>query len=172
MRTTSGVEIGFDMRGNLKPDAKIELSFDEFQALFLRSFDQIETSRVIIFEDYLRFIHDFKTLVTADFSQWVNGSFVSKKQNPNDIDFVTLVDFRTYEVHEELIESRFRRKGAKLFYPKVDAYVVKHYPAIHEKRWVTDFDLTYWVDSFGKTQKNRSGQRHPKGFIALNFGDF
>jgi|CXWL01.1.fsa_nt_gi hypothetical protein len=172
MRTTSGIELGFDLRGNLKPDIKVELTFEEFQVAFLTPFKHVETSRRRIFEDYLNFLEDFKTLVTADFSQWVNGSFISKKQNPNDIDFVTLIDFNVYEAKEELIESQFRRQGAKLIYPTVDAYVVKYFPELHERHWVTDFDLVYWLDSFGKTQKNRAGQRFPKGFVEINFGNF
>ncbi len=172
MKTNFNSEVGFDLRGNLQAYQKIELSFTEFQETFVTSFGSAGTKRATVFNDYLNFLTDFKTLITPGFSQWINGSFVSQKQNPNDIDFVTLVDFQVYETHEQLIESQFRRQGAKLVYPKVDAYVVKHYPVGHEKRWVTAYDLAYWQDSFGKTQKNRAGQRHPKGFVELKFGNF
>jgi hypothetical protein len=172
MRTTYADEVGFDMRGNLKPDEKIRLTFDEFLQMFVNPFRHSDSSRMKIFSDYQNFLNDFKALVSEGFVQWVNGSFVSTKQNPNDIDFVTLIDFRVYEEKEQLIEKQFRQQGAKDHYGKVDAYVVKHYPEGHEKHWVTTFDLAYWLDSFGRTTKNRAGQRHPKGFVELNFGQF
>lgn len=148
------------------------MTFEEFQSHFVDPFRRSQSSRVRIFEDYLNFIGDFKSLVTEDFAQWLNGSFICKKENPNDIDFVTIIDHEVYTLHELLIECRFRRQGARTQYGKLDAYTVKNYPQGHERRWVTDFDLIYWQDSFGKTQKNRAGHRHPKGFVELKFGNF
>jgi len=41
------------------------------------------------------------------FVQWINGSFISNKQNPGDMDFVTLMDFSTFNQHQNAIENEF-----------------------------------------------------------------
>ena len=84
------MELTFDIRGNLMPYEKVRLTLSEFEELFVHSFDK-QSTRYEIFENYSKFISDFKKEITPHFIQWVNGSFVSNKKNPNDIDFVTLI---------------------------------------------------------------------------------
>ena len=108
--------------------------------------------------------------MTSDFIQWVDGSFVSNKENPNDIDFVNLIDFDIYKKNEQIIESKFRKYGAKNHYKRIDAYAVKVYPEGHSKETITNFDLVYWQNWFTKTKKNRMKRNFPKGFIELRFG--
>jgi len=76
----------FDIRGNLLPTQRVHLSFETFKATFVDSFE-LESTRHQIFENYCRFLDDFSTSITPKFTHWINGSFVSNRVNPNDIDF-------------------------------------------------------------------------------------
>lgn len=159
----------FDHRGNLHPYQKFELSLKEFEDFFIQPFPKNST-RHIIFQNYLRFIADFRKEVTDSFSQWINGSFVTDKLNPNDIDFVSIIDADIFERNEELIEAKFRLKGAKSIY-QVDAYTVKKYPEGHKKQLISKHELVYWNNWFSETKKNRMKKKFPKGFIEINFSE-
>ena len=164
------MNLNFDLRGNLKPYDKIELDYDQFRDFFIDKFELSET-RLEIFENYKRYIKDFQHEITPSFTQWINGSFVSNKMNPRDIDFVTLIDFKIYEENEKLIESKFRKYGAKNHYERIDAYCVKIYPEDHKKSSISKYDLVYWRNWFSETKKNRAKKKFPKGFIELKFGN-
>lgn len=162
-------ELEFDVRGNLMPYKRVRLSFVELKALLVSSFDPSST-RHGIFENYCRFLDDFQTQVTPNFIQWVNGSFATKKTNPADIDFVTILDFKTFEEKEQLIEKQFRLIGARSTYG-VDAYTVRKYPEGHRNHLLYQNELVYWDHWFTLTKKNRAKMKFPKGYIEVIFGD-
>lgn len=161
------VKTDFDERGFITPYDKIELGFEDFKNLFVTSFPA-KSTRHDIFVGYLHFLSDFKEQVTPRFTQWIGGSFVTKKESPNDIDFITLIDYRVYEQKEKLIDREFRRKGAKEKYG-VDAYTVWVYPENHPKFVLTKFDLIEWHNDWTTTLRDRRGQSFKKGFVELNF---
>jgi len=163
------MELGFDIRGNLKPYKKIEIEFEEFINYFFDSFEN-SINRQKIFETYSQYLNDFHKEVTHDFVQWIDGSFVSNKENPRDIDFVNLIDFDIYEKNEQIIEAKFRKYGAKSNYQRIDAYAVKVYPKGHAREKITEFDLAYWRNWFTETKMNRIKKKFPKGFIEIKFG--
>ena len=81
----------FDQNGNLTPYNQIETDLDALKANFIDAFPTSKTWK-ILFENYLRFVYRFQDKVFPYFEQWINGSFVNKKENPNDIDIVTFLD--------------------------------------------------------------------------------
>ena len=170
------MEIEFDLRGNLKPYGKIATTLDDFKDCFVVSFTDGNQRRTEIFNDYLKFIQAFKQEITQDFTHWIDGSFVTKKKLPEDIDFVTLIDYKVYEEFETLIENKYRRQAARDAFGLVDAYVVKMYPFTHSRRWVSEYDLVYWRGWFSETKKNRAKKRFStgspgEGFIEVRFGN-
>ena len=172
MRKENGdMELGFDLRGNLRPYEKITTSLDDFKSYFVNSFAGENQKRVEIFDNYLHFIQAIQQEITKDFIHWIYGSFVTRKTIPRDIDFVTLIDYKTYEKFEALIENKYRRQAARDAFGLVDAYVVKMYPSTHSKRWVSEYDLIYWRGWFSETRKNRAKKRFSKGFIEIQFGN-
>lgn len=154
------------------PYEKIELSLEEFQSFFVENFEGQNEIRSEIFENYQSYMEDFAEQISEDFIQWIDGSYISTKTTPRDIDFVMLIDYETFERHEGLIENRFRRHKAKQKYGKVDAYTVKMYPQSHERYFVTEYDLVYWRGLFSETKRNRAKKKFPKGFIEIKFGKF
>ena len=162
------MNIEFDSRGNLKPYGKINLTLEKLKQYFVSDFPA-STSRERIFDSYQSFIESFRHEITTDFVQWINGSFVTRKSNPEDVDFVTLIDHQIYEQKRKAIEERFRREGARSIFQYVDAYVVKMYPIHHQRRWVSEYDLVYWRNWFSETKKNRAKKKFDKGFVEITF---
>ena len=118
----------------------------------------------------MNYLKDFKNEVTDNFVQWIDGSYVTQKVNPRDIDFVNLIDHKVYTEKRELIDNKFRLLKAREIY-EVDAYTVECYPKDKsEYEYKTKADLIYWDNFFGKTRKNRAGRKQPKGYIEIKFG--
>ncbi len=161
------MELEFDSKGHLKPYDKITVKLADFEDFFVKNF-QNSLTRAKIFENYLRFIQDFQSEVTPNFTHWINGSFVTRKINPNDIDFVTLIDASIYEQKKALIEAKFKLLAAKAVY-QVDAYTVNVFPQEDTRHNITKSELAYWQHWFSKTKKNRNRENFPKGFIEIIF---
>ena len=161
------MELAFDIRGNLVPQERIELTLDEFRATFVEAFE-VDSTRHEIFENYLVFIQDFQKEISETFTHWINGSFVSNKPNPNDIDFVTLIEHEIYEEKRDKIDAKFRLKGAKQWY-NVDAYTVELFPEGHSKYLICKSDLVYWDNWFSKTKPDWRKRKFPKGYIEMKF---
>ncbi len=161
------MELAFDLRGNLQPYEKVSLSLEEFEDFFVNRLPD-NSRRRYIFARYLNFVHDFSEQVSQHFIQWVDGSFVTARERPNDIDFVTFVDYQLFEAKEKLIHENFRLAGAKKKY-EVDAYTVRQYPEEHVKYMLYRSDWVYWYHWFSQTKKNRIKKKYPKGFIEIEF---
>ena len=159
--------VTFDSRGHLYPHSLIELELADFQNHFFNNFPQSDT-RQKIFESYMDYIHDFQREITPSFKMWINGSYVTKKLNPRDIDFVVFIPHNIYTVHEQLIEAKYKTAGAARNF-SVDAYSVVLFPENHRNFVFTQTDTAYWRSWFGETARNRNNQRFKKGFVEINF---
>ncbi|MGB3778758.1 MAG: hypothetical protein WA960_10405 [Tunicatimonas sp.] len=73
-------------------------------------------------------MRDLSEQVSQQFTQWVDGSFVTAREHPNDIDFVTFIDYQLFETKEKLIHENFRLEGAKKKYGdfKLDVRLTEH----------------------------------------------
>ena len=158
----------FDYLGLLQPPEKMVMTLEEFEQIFVHSFPNSQT-REVIFENYRKFVDDFSELVSPQFIHWVNGSFVTQKINPRDIDFVMIIDYDKVELNRKLIDERFRRQGARTHYDFLDVYLVEKYPLGHFDYPIFEFEKAKWTDWFTKTRVNRAGVKFPKGFIEINF---
>lgn len=156
--------IKYTDNGYIDPPERQELSLEEFYLHFVEAFPDSNT-REKLFSGYVSYIKDFKNEITADFIQWIGGSFSSKKLNPRDIDLVTILPFETFDKKSELIEKKFR-KNAKSIYG-VDAYIVSSYPEAHQKYPLSHGNLVYWDNQFTKTRKNRAGSRFKRGYVQI-----
>ena len=162
-------ELKFDERGFLYPYQKIKLTMEEFEAMFVKGFAQ-STTRQRLFENYKTYVRDFKALLTPNFTHWINGSFVTRKTNPRDIDMVTLIDHQTDLEKEKTIGERFVNRRAIEIYG-VDAYTLTVFPEGHRQHIQTQSDMLYWNDWFGRSWSNRTGIRYPKGYVEIQFSE-
>lgn len=159
----------FDIRGNLIETTEMTLS--EFYETFVAKWHKDNTTRYPIYEVFEIYLTDFKTFITPNFTMWIDGSFVETKKNrPNDIDFVSFIDHKIYEAQEKLLENRFGKYGVKKFYGKLlDAYIVSIYPDNHRKASVTTEDEIYWLHQLNKTKPDRHNKQYSKGFVKIKF---
>jgi hypothetical protein len=161
------MEFNFDVHGYLTPYRKIKSDLSSLKDGFVEPFDE-KSTRHKLFQGYLNYNQELKKILEeSHFTQWINGSFISSKTNPGDIDLVSLVDHKLAEKHEGNL-SRFLNPEAKQRYG-VDGYIVKVYPEGHPYYSRIETDLLYWEHWFTKSRKNRRKKRFPKGFLELEF---
>lgn len=162
------MKIEFDEYGYLKPYELIEIDIETLEEIFIKAFRASKT-RNELFINYVSFLDAFQVeVVASEFIQWINGSFVTKKLNPQDLDIVTLIDNQTYKLKEKEI-TYFQSIE---FYQKtnMDCYFLRVYPENDPKYIRTKSDLAYWENQFSFIRKSRILGKPPrKGFIQLNF---
>ena len=162
------MEINFYIQGHLKPYELIEMNKQDFEATFVLAFEET-SSRAKLFETFQTYISDLIRVIGTNFYIWVDGSFVTTKRNPNDIDIVTFIpDSLFYQFENELIP--FSKYGIKEHYGMgLDGYLVVVYAKEHAKNVFTESDEKYWLNQFSYSRRNRQGKKYAKGFIKLSF---
>jgi hypothetical protein len=101
----------FDTKGYLKPASPIEVDFKMFEEIFVTN-----PYRQQLYEHYIAYLNELKNTIDGHFEQWIDGSFVSKKLKPNDIDILTFVPSSIYTlVDAHLYELKQQYK------PQIDA---------------------------------------------------
>ena len=151
----------FDKNGNLYPYNVIETDLETFEKMFISDFP-LSLTRKRIFENYLIYLKNLKESVNTGFYQWIDGSFVTNKKDPKDIDFVTFLDFGLYREHEKAISKLLRlRYDTK---NGTDGYFVETFPDTHKGYNNFQMDRIEWLHTFGTSRTNQN-----KGIIQLNF---
>jgi hypothetical protein len=135
--------------------------------MFVHDFSESE-SRKLIFENYLQFISHFQNQISKSFYQFIDGSFISNKRNPNDIDIVTFLNHSVYEAKSNQLNYFSNTALHRNMY--LDNYFVKTYPVEHPLYDITTkLDTLEWLHLFSKTRVQRNGKKYSKGIIQLNF---
>ena len=124
------------------------------------------SNRKGLFEDYTNYANALFDLIQIDFTQWINGSFISRKTLPGDIDLVSLIPFDIAERYESALINRFLNKTAWDEFG-IDGYIVRIYPESHPNYHRTTTDLAYWKHWFGFSKLSKRRKRHPKGFVEM-----
>ncbi len=154
----------FNLKGFLVPDKNIRSSIEEFETVFVNSIQSVK--RKELFNNYISYSTALKQLCNGvDFKQWIDGSYVTKKMEPNDIDLVTFLDFSIVESLGDSLSDYKYPASQNLF--GVDAYIVKIYPQGHKYHLLYQSDIAYWINQFNQTQRNRIGKKQPKGFLEI-----
>jgi hypothetical protein len=119
-----------------------------------------------LFRQYLQFINEAKNAFGIAFFQWIDGSFVTKKVFPGDIDVVT---FLPYDIMTRQIDAVFHfRKNAKSLF-EVDA---KFSPTCKwNHRFFEDAKKqeAYWQNLYGFSRPDAEEKKWPKGIIKIDF---
>jgi hypothetical protein len=151
----------FDSNGFLTPSQPILTTLLDFELYFIQN-----EHRKNIFQAYLWLIEDFKNLELLTFEHWLNGSFVSKKEKPNDLDVLMFVEADLFFIHEKALaelKKRYKTKQLDLF------YIIKRTENENDYA-LYQSDYMEWLHLFSKTRRSlNTGIRHNKGFVQLNF---
>jgi hypothetical protein len=159
----------FDDNGNLMPYEKIEIDLATLQHYFVDAFPN-SIKRKTLFDNYLRYVEHFSKEITPNFTQWINGSFVTQKEEPNDIDFVTFIDDDIYHFFEEAkVLDNFQSFSNES--EKLDAFILDIYPK--ENELYISHSLKYlnqWQRRYTHT-KPINDIIYNKGFIQIVYGN-
>jgi hypothetical protein len=151
----------FDQYGYLTPYTVIETDLQTFEKMFVSDFEASETRRPI-FEAYLGYLDQLMQMVGTGFYQWIDGSFVTQKQNPADIDFLTWIDSKIFNRSETEL-SAFRRLHLKKG-SLTDAYLLPYYTTDQRKVYLNDINEKQWLFDWAN-----DNDKNPKGIIKLQF---
>jgi hypothetical protein len=156
----------FDRRGYLTPPRPIDCTLEFIEDNFVDGIPDLAHRRNL-FNGYLSFLDNLEKAVNAPFEQWVNGSFISKKLVPRDIDVVTFIDYKIVSANPNIFKN-LSGESALLNYTE-DSNIVKVYPENHKHHIFTKSDRLYWYHLFTHTARDSRGKRHQKGFIKIIF---
>jgi predicted nucleotidyltransferase len=157
------MKLSFDEKGHLVPYEIITIDWAVFVETFVNSFVENST-RHRIFEKFERFIEEVKILLNDSFEIWINGSFVTKKENPKDIDVVILVPNSLISSKLENLFLNVKRSKGKEIHP----FLLELFPSEHPKYILYFSDCKYWFSQFSSTKPNRRNEHFSKGFIKIN----
>lgn len=79
---------------------------------------------------------------------WVDGSFLTQKMNPADVDLVVVVQAQTWPGtgQQRHVLNRVAKKNFGL--PPCDSYVFVEYPSGHANYSVSEIMRAYWIRQF------------------------
>lgn len=159
------MNLHFDERGNLFPTHLQEATLAEVESFFVERIKESVT-RKMLWINFLGFIDKFQKELNIPFEIWLDGSFISEKRNPRDIDAVFMIDYQTVEQKKSVLESKWFTRENKLNL-NLDLYYSIEYPPSHKRYFLTHLNHLYWQDVYGHTRKDSLGRQYKKGFISL-----
>ena len=153
--------ISFDERGNIYPYQKVELAIDSCFDAFVSNIP-LSRTRGVLFDNLLRYRAELFQKANCSFLQWLNGSFVTQKLNPNDIDLANLIPYDDdIEQQIETLMPYFSLGGSLEKY-QIDAHLIPVYPENDIRFENTKLRLAYFEKWFGHDRAY-----HSKGFIEI-----
>ncbi len=159
------MQLVFDDNGFLVPNQPLAVDLRTMEQVFVEAFPGSHT-RQRLFVHFLRYLEGFKSRVSRRFTVWVNGSYVTRRLNPKDLDFVVFLDHKVYEAQEPFLDKFW---SFSLEAEGLDAYLVKEYPAAHALYAQTRNDKALWLSLYQKTKWSEDNTFYPKGFLELTF---
>lgn len=155
---------GFNEIGNL-PAGLHQATLAEFETRFVT--EPVSSSRADIFRRYVEYRAELEPL-NVIIKQWIDGSFTTTKQNPNDIDLVSQWDGekvdRDIQIQNKLSQL-LNQRDIKIRY-KCDVYGFPKYSEGDPLYQKTLHWRSYWLGLFGYT---RGDHPDPKGIIEFKF---
>jgi hypothetical protein len=146
----------FDRDGNL-PAGFHEWSLGEIETNLVDRFPASETRRRN-YEGYLRH-RDAVSHLVVQAEQWIDGSFSTAKENPNDIDLLTIIQVSELEAmplpQQQSLSQLFARTSVKQQY-HCDSFLLPEYPKDHPKySWFRTM-RKYWYGEFSLDRNDQS----------------
>ena len=154
----------FNNSGLLVTDYTISSTLKEIETVFVNEIPS--NKRKMLFDKLIIYNNELKSnCELMELHQWIDGSFITKKRNPSDIDFITFISSEKLEqLGNKIDDFKFPNSEKKFV---VDAYIVEVYSDFHRYKIRTVLDKAYWMGRFTKTRRNRAGNKFTKGFLEV-----
>lgn len=145
----------------LMPPGLHEYAFNDFKSQFIDQFG-FSQSRKAILEGCLKWLFLISNIITPE-EVWMDGSYVTAKANPNDIDIVLFFDSEKLNaVDKGMFYNLFSISKQYL----CDSYFAVS--IIPGKHTANDINIrNYWRGQFGFDRNDK-----PKGIIILTWQEF
>lgn len=145
------------------PPGRLQATIDEVRAALVDGFPN-SVRRRPLFERWVALREAIRRIVEVD-SDWLDGSYVTKKEEPNDIDMLTIVDEPAIEALDEasktLLKGLVARELSRELH-ECHSFLLVSYPEGHPAHGVYQATRQYWENLFGH---DRGGD--PKGFLEI-----
>jgi len=155
-------KLQFDTHGNPKPYNIVKLTYDECKNIFVDNFTASKT-RGINWNNFIKFHHDIEEVSKYPVRHWLDGSFVTNKANPNDIDVVSFVSPNNLT---EALQQFDMNKSDPLGYVKqkynVDNYIILDLTPSHPYYDKMKEQIKYWKKWFGRDRDD-----NPKAIVEV-----
>jgi hypothetical protein len=157
----------FSPEGYLVPVGKITTDLPTLEQVFVKDFPASLT-RPRLWANYLQYLERFRNIVTSNFTQWLNGSFVTLKEDPNDIDILTFIDYSIFEPMEaqqrleEFWSYNLEKEG-------LDSYLLGVYPQNHADYQKYQKYCNDWHTRYCNSKQNEAVLKNVKGYVELKF---
>ncbi len=151
----------FNEQGLLVPVGAIAADLSSIKQHFVDDFPRSRT-RARLFVNLVQFNEMLQKEVFPWYEQWINGSFVTKKHHPKDVDVVVFFDFEVYQLKEKKLMEMIAISFDKL---RIDTYFVGVYPTGHPLYPITQINRNDWFEFFTTTKSENR-----KGFLKLDIG--
>ncbi|MCC6463156.1 MAG: hypothetical protein IT260_21990 [Saprospiraceae bacterium] len=157
----------FNAKGFLVPDRVISSSLEELKSVFVHVQPEQEL-RSQLWDNFVLFFRKLLAdLGLPEIMAWINGSYTTRKRNPNDMDIVIFLPFDVLIRHETQLRSVYDHQTL-LATLHLDVYFVALFPNEHPNSFLTIADRAYWIEKFTRTRPDHRGLVHKKGVLELN----
>jgi len=155
--------IAFAPDSDRLPPGRHEATVVEIEQLLVDDFPSSHNRRPL-FESWRNVIAAMQRVIPIQ-AQWLDGSFVTTKEEPADIDIVTHFDGESLEgldpVDQTLLRGLVGNAASQALHG-CDSYVIAAYPAGHAARPAYEAALSYWDGWFGRARDGK-----PKGYVEV-----
>ncbi|GAB3997204.1 hypothetical protein GCM10028807_41790 [Spirosoma daeguense] len=148
-------QLTFDSNGYLFPYDVIVIDWEAIINTF-----GVTLVRQSLLADYERFLDALRTFFPIPHKQWIDGSFISKQENPRDIDVVLFIPY----THFSTIADKLKQLKAE-WVGRIDCYFVEIFPPDHIKSDIGRADELTWY-YFLRTDR----RKRQKGLLELHIG--
>jgi len=152
----------FNANGYLDPGLH-NMSLAQIEVAFVTAFPHSSTRKTII-AGYRKHSAEIEAIAST-FEQFLNGSFVTNKNDPSDVDLVVFIEA---SVVDNLSPSDKDKLKLLLAGPvtkashKCDAYFCPVYPSGHPASAAARLKRKYWMGEFGFDRQDQ-----PKGIVHI-----
>lgn len=149
----------------LLPPGRHTLDEATFEATFVDGFPNSKT-RGRLFTRWRRHREALASLIAIE-TQWIDGSYVTSKEDPGDIDLVTIIDGPTYDAlpapMQHMVEALLAGKRTKAVWG-MDSFPIVRYPVGHPGHPLEVTNLATWHDFWSKV---RTDDTATKGYVEV-----